>query len=213
MDMFAFRALERLVAVMIGGMAIYLGYRLFFTIESGEGNARVSLPGDITIMISRVGPGVFFALFGTMVVAASFYYAIKYQEISQSAREGTVIRELNGMGAAAEPAAHEGWAGTADASADAGQALQLDRVRLRQEVEFLNRVPGLLRPDMNEGQREEAARHLREIKLRLMLTVWASDWGNSGTFRIWAEGGPEPEDAETFREARVFYTSGEEDLP
>jgi hypothetical protein len=134
MDMFAFRALERLVAVMIGGMAIYLGYRLFFTIDGGAGNARVSLPGDVTIMISRVGPGVFFALFGTLVVAASFYYAIKYQEISQSARESTIMRELNGIGAAAEPGVREGRDAT-DASADQGQALELEsnRLRLRQD--------------------------------------------------------------------------------
>jgi hypothetical protein len=66
---------------------------------------------------------------------------------------------------------------------------------------------------MSEGQRQEAARHLREIKLRLMLTVWGSDWGDSGTFRNWAEGGPEPKDGKTFREARGFYASGEEDVP
>ena len=211
MDMFAFRALERLIAVIIGGMAIYLGYRLFLTIQAGGGgSARVSLPGDVTIMISRVGPGVFFALFGTIVVAASLYYAIKYNETAQATREGTIYtRELTGIGPAANTTAREGQ-GATGLSASQGQTLELDRVRLRQEIEFLNRVPGLLTPELNQGQRQETARHLREIKLRLMRTVWASDWGDPGAFRIWAEGGPKAENGETFRKAHVFYAAGEE---
>ena len=74
------RGIERLVIVLIGGMAIYLGYRLFLAVKAeAEGEAKISLPHDVTVMVSRVGPGVFFALFGSMVVIASLYFSIALQ--------------------------------------------------------------------------------------------------------------------------------------
>lgn len=216
MDMFAFRALERLVAVIIGGMAVYLGYRLFHAIpHGGDGEARVSLPGEVSIMISRVGPGVFFALFGTLVVAASLYYAIKYDETTRTSPDGvTYTRTLSGIGNAGGGALvrREAVATVEEVAADP-QALELERIRLRQEIEFLNRIPHALSAELNEGQRQEAARHLREIKLRLMRSVWGSDWGDPEDFRIWAEGGPEPGDGEAFRRARILYAAGQEDAP
>jgi hypothetical protein len=214
MDVFAFRALERLAAVIIGGMAIYLGYRLFLAIQTGgEGKAEVSLPGDVTIMISRVGPGVFFALFGTIIVAASFYYAISYSETAQATPQGTTtVRQLSGIGPSAGTAAPERTA-VANAAARDEEAVVAERLRLRQEIEFLNRAPDLLRPGLNDGQREEIARHLREIKLRLMQSVWGDDWGDPRAFRDWAENGPEPADGKGFREARGFYDAGEARAP
>jgi hypothetical protein len=37
------------------------------------------LPGNISIYLSRVGPGVFFALFGAAVIALSLHHAIQYK--------------------------------------------------------------------------------------------------------------------------------------
>ena len=71
---FAMRAAERLVGVLIGGISIYLGFRLFLALPnlSTDGEGKVELPGGISIYVSRVGPGVFFALFGTILVGFSF---------------------------------------------------------------------------------------------------------------------------------------------
>src|SRR5918996_4726813 len=81
MDILLLRGLERLAVVLIGGMAIYLGYRLFLAVKAeASGEAKISLPGDVTVMVSRVGPGVFFALFGSIVVAASLYFSIRYSD-------------------------------------------------------------------------------------------------------------------------------------
>ena len=70
------RFLERLCAVVIGGIAIYLGYRLFLKVpERHDSAGKLVLPWDVSVVLSRVGPGIFFALFGASVVGASFFKA------------------------------------------------------------------------------------------------------------------------------------------
>jgi hypothetical protein len=88
--------------------------------------------------------------------------------------------------------------------------LALERLRLRQEIEFLNRLPTLLGRGLSEGQRPAAARQVREIKLRLMTTVWGDDWADPKSFRLWAEGGGAAEDSDAFAAARAFYEAGAE---
>jgi hypothetical protein len=204
MEILLMRGLERLAVVLIGGMAIYLGYRLFLAVKAeASGEAKISLPGDVTAMVSRVGPGVFFALFGSIVVATSLYFSIHYSDAE---------RAYSGIGssvAGRPPASGPAIPAAADRMAPAAD-LELDRVRLRQEIEFLNRLPALLGPGLSEGQRATAARHLREVKLRLMSTVWADDWSDPAAFRLWAEGGAEVTDGEAFRRARAFYEAGAE---
>jgi hypothetical protein len=201
MDILWLRGIERLAIVLIGGMAIWLGYRLFLAVKAeAEGEAKITLPHDVTVMVSRVGPGVFFALFGSMVVIASLYFSISYSDADRN-----VVYMAPAEQAAAETASR-----VAMASAPAGETLALERLRLRQEIEFLNRLPGLLGPGLSEGQRATAMRHSREIKLRLMAAVWADDWSDPARFRLWAEGGGAAEDSDAFAGARAFYEAGAE---
>lgn len=66
------RSFERILDTVIGGISIYLGYRLFLKLpEKTDSQGKVVLPGNISIYLSRVGPGVFFALFGAAVIALS----------------------------------------------------------------------------------------------------------------------------------------------
>jgi hypothetical protein len=204
MDILLMRGIERLAIVLIGGMAIYLGYRLFLAVKAeAEGEARITLPHDVTVMVSRVGPGVFFALFGSMVVVASLYFSIRYSDAGRD-----VV--YSGMAPAGLSAAGETAGAVPTAAAASDEALALARLRLRQEIEFLNRLPGLLGPGLSEGQRETAAGHVREIKLRLMASVWADDWSDPDSFRLWAEGGAAAEGGDAFGSARAFYQTGAE---
>jgi hypothetical protein len=79
---FLWRAVERFANVLIGALAIYLGYKLFMNLperrEEKKGEMKLMLPGDISVYVSRVGPGVFFALFGTAVVLMSFVSAVRF---------------------------------------------------------------------------------------------------------------------------------------
>ncbi|MFQ5627503.1 MAG: hypothetical protein ACE5I1_01985 [bacterium] len=68
MDEFTIRMLERVLAVAIAGVSIYLGYKLFGMIphiQVGEG--KINFPGG-SVHLFRTGPGVFFALFGCFII-------------------------------------------------------------------------------------------------------------------------------------------------
>ena len=70
------RMIERLIAVLIGGGAIYLGFQLFKIVpyvKTGEG--KFIFPGG-SVHLLRTGPGVFFALFGCAIVYWSFSHPI-----------------------------------------------------------------------------------------------------------------------------------------
>lgn len=80
MDPVILRAIERIIAVVIGGVCIWLGQRLFLQIpEQKAGEGKIQFPGGISVYVARVGPGVFFALFGATLVAVSFYRGIEVQ--------------------------------------------------------------------------------------------------------------------------------------
>ena len=83
MDIQILRGMERIIAVLIGGFSVYLGYRLFMNLpEQKDSEGRIILPGDISVYLSRVGPGVFFALFGSVVLGISFYFQLTINPMS-----------------------------------------------------------------------------------------------------------------------------------
>jgi hypothetical protein len=66
------RATERILLVMVGALAVYLGYCLFREIPTAKNaEGKVELPGGVSIFLTRIGPGVFFALFGIAVIGYS----------------------------------------------------------------------------------------------------------------------------------------------
>src|SRR4051812_15285621 len=63
-----FRGGERLVIVAVAALCIWLGYKLFQSLPAQHGSGgKLDLPGAKLVM-SKIGPGVFFALFGGLVL-------------------------------------------------------------------------------------------------------------------------------------------------
>lgn len=62
-----FRGVERLLIVAGGIIALYLGYRLFVSGLVG-GQTGELIGKSLSVRLVRVGPGIFFALFGTCVL-------------------------------------------------------------------------------------------------------------------------------------------------
>ncbi len=63
MDLITISALQRVLAVVIGGLCIYLWYLLFYHIsEQKESGSKINLLGGISIFFTRIGPGIFFTL-------------------------------------------------------------------------------------------------------------------------------------------------------
>ena len=106
------RAAERLLVVVGGLMGIYFGYRLFtngvIVDQSASGEFRT-----FKLSLGRVGPGVFFALFGTTLLGYSLTNPITVNPDSNSltfAHQGTneeplaLVKTLNALqGLRADP--------------------------------------------------------------------------------------------------------------
>ena len=201
MDLLELRVVERILAVVIGGLSIYLGYRLFIKLpEQKDSEGKMTLPGDISIFFSRVGPGVFFSLFGAAVVALSLQHGLELD----------VARKANVTAAASEQTAsvkvrYMGGAGEADPARR--EAL---RAEARRTIAELNKLSSLLPASLPASRRTDVAQAVRESKLALLGMVWGSDWGDFATFRNWVNDGEadpvpsgiSPEAVKTFGQTR-----------
>lgn len=192
MDLITFRFIERIVAVIIGGIAVYLGYRMFLKIpESHDSEGKITLPWNFTVILSRVGPGVFFALFGAGVVALSLYKGLEVSE-KKSGSAAELAAPATGAtdesrefrwGAATTPA------GNAEARADA-------RALLRRDIATLNNITNALPSDLPEHERTPIELAIPRIKFALMKPMWGeaqTGWGTPSEFETWLkEGEPQP---------------------
>ena len=211
MDPVILRSIERIVAVLIGGLSIYLGFRLFLAIpERTESAGKVVLPGGISIYLTRIGPGAFFALFGSIVVATSFHQAISYHENSQSARTQKIVvaqdvrsEPSQAAESAAASRSYTGFGGTA-----AGRDLLLLRIQTARDIQFLNTaLRQNLRTDLSPQRRADIDTAIPRLKLALLWSVWDPAWGDFARFKEWLDNGslgPAPNQI-----AERFYVRGE----
>jgi hypothetical protein len=187
------RLLERILDVAIGGISIYLGYRLFLRLPvSTDSSGKVILPGNISVYLSRVGPGVFFALFGALVVGVSLETAVRYSE-----REPTNADTFVGKPAAKtvrESSKNFIGLGSAIDSGDS-EAVADGRSLLHKEIAIMNTIPAELKSDLSQQDRNEVMRAISRIKFALMKPVWdsGSGWGDPARFEEWLKAGaPDP---------------------
>lgn len=201
MDPMILRAIERILAVAIGGLSICLGYRLFLAVpRQRDGSGSVKLPWNISVALARVGPGVFFALYGAVVVGYSLHGAIHMVERVEQGPNGqpVTLRESHALGAVA-------------AAPGSGDSLAGRRLRGAGQVEFLNTLGQFLRQDIDPAERRAIQRQVTALKLAIMAPLWADDWGSESALRDWAEGQrqyPLPRESDA---AAQFFRIGEED--
>ena len=182
-----FRALEQPLIIGVGGLAIWLGYLLFRHLpQRTDSEGKFRLPGGISIYISRVGPGVFFALFGSATVGLSFHYPLVVTEPAS----GWQISYFSSTGSSQED-----------------DALPMARLRVRSQIGFVHAIPDALRSDLSDEERSAIARSLRETKLELIRCVWA-DWGDWDAFADWARRGASGPPPSGLRDAAAIYRHG-----
>jgi hypothetical protein len=179
------RMVERILGVLIGGVLIYFGYRLFLSLagqcgrESGGGS--FSFAGGNKIKLSKVGPGVFFALFGaglivfSLVKSVSLTVSPRAVKSTSGSKPGVIAAsEYKFVGAVSIPETDE------------------DRARMRaetqQDIVALNRALD----GANAAGRSNLARAVSKAKLALMEPLWAEDWGEPAEFRDWLDKGGGP---------------------
>jgi hypothetical protein len=120
--------------------------------KGGEG--KIEFPGAASIFMTRVGPGVFFAMFRAAIVGLSLYKGI------DSSRRGD----------AGAPIVYQGIVAKAPLPPDGVH--QLAQLHLRSHIEFLNTLPLWVKEDLGEAARREVSLRREEIKLLLMEKAW-----------------------------------------
>jgi len=163
------RAAERVLLVLAGALCIYLGYSLFRNMPSiPRGEGKLQLPGGISIFLSRIGPGVFFALFGCLVIGYS------------------VARPVNlsvpaGLGQASS---YSGF-GERDTPRPAA-AIEVEGLSPEVAIARLNGFLANARVGLSRPQADELAEAVRAAKFAIMLSEWKPEWGDRAKFADWA---------------------------
>ena len=178
------RMVERILGVLIGGVLIYFGYRLFLDarVKRGrsDGSGDFTLAGGNKIKLSKVGPGIFFALFGAGLIVFSLTRSVS----------------LTTTGPVAAPSAKGSAANTVATVKFLGAASlpENDEDRARRRTEMQQQITALNRAvdRASAAERPELELAVGYSKLALMERLWADEWGDLADFREWLEKGGAP---------------------
>ena len=165
-DPVVLRMLERIIGVLIAGMAIFLGYRLFFHLPfQNDGRGKIELPG-VKVVLSRVGPGIFFAAFGSIILYYSLTSTVSVNHNSDNAQTGTssgeVISTFLGAGG------------------KGGEVTPQQRNKALNSIAMLNCAQRLLeKGDSAAALSDRLSLAIVDAKRTLLLSVWdEGDWGS-----------------------------------
>jgi len=197
MDPFLIRGIERIISTLTGALLAYLGYRLFTVIPAKtDSKGKIILPGGISIYLSRVGPGVFFALFGAIIVSASFYFGLTIvsQDSNNNAHPddkapSNVQMQISYLGA--------------------GESIAQSRAHMQGDFVTINRFMAEIKSKTSKDQWQSVDKAFSNLKVISMATVWGSDgsWGSFVEFRKWIHSGEE-DPPEKIKKAADFYRAG-----
>jgi hypothetical protein len=145
------RMLERLLVVAFAGLGVYLGYRLFLQIpDYKDAQGEIKLPAmNMSVTFSRVGPGVFFAIFGVAVLLASYLHPI------------TVEPPKGSPAATGEEAGSAGFQGATPTQEE--QERSLNRVVVAHMMASLNGLQAVISQDPRLGNEDGTT--IRDTKL------------------------------------------------
>ena len=159
------RAAERIFLVLVGALAIYLGYSLFRHMPSiNRAEGKFELPGGVSVFFSRIGPGVFFALFGCAIIGYSVTKPVAF-----TLPDAAVY---SGFGQDRQPS-------PSGKIAIAGLDPEIAVARLNG---FLVKA----RQNFGQVEADELEEAVRAAKFAIMLAGWKSEWGDRAAFERWA---------------------------
>jgi branched-subunit amino acid transport protein len=175
------RATERMLLVLVGALAIYLGYNLFIRMPNAvrgkhDGEGKIELPGGVSIFLTRVGPGIFFALFGIAVIG----YSVT-RPVNLDFPAPTTVASAGGSAGGLH------FSGFAQ-SEPARPAVQTAIVGGPEPEIVVARLNGIFQKaqsQMNTVEAEELAQMIRAAKFSVILGRWKPEWGDRAAFERW----------------------------
>ncbi len=172
------RATERILLVLVGALAIYLGYSLFLRMPNAakgkqDGEGKIELPGGISIFLTRVGPGIFFAAFGIAVIGYSVTRPVSLDFPTPTTLASTGGLHFSGITeGVTTPAA-------APLAAIAGPEPEI-------VVAKLNGYYQKAQSQLNTVEAAALAQTIRAAKYAVTIGGWKPEWGDRATFERWA---------------------------
>ncbi len=180
------RMIERIGDVVIGGLAIYYGYTLFLRLPDLKNSQGEVKWGDRSVILSRIGPGVFFALFGVAVTLVSLYRPVSFGTSSDLL---LLMRNSGETPAAAmavaspettSNAAFSGIGANPSTPTASPEAL----LRIRGDISLLNSLEGKLGSGANTTEQRDFDLALPRIKLAMIESVWnEAEWSDRILFQ------------------------------
>jgi hypothetical protein len=182
------RAAERILLIPVGALAIYLGYCLFRLIPtSANSEGKLELPGGISIFLTRIGPGVFFALFGAMLIG---YSATRPVEFTMPSVISAVTRSLPGQENKPIQASSELSGGKYSGAVETPPPPLPGGLKPEDVVAKLNGYAEDARARLaNKAAADEIAEAIKAAKLAVMISNWNAKWGDRAAFEHWVREG------------------------
>jgi hypothetical protein len=179
------RATERILLVLVGGLAVYLGYRLFQLIpRTSKSEGKLELPGGVSIFLTRIGPGIFFALFGIAVIGYSVAQPVRLDLPN--------VATLSGFGQRNEVPTTR--------SSELVAGYEPERV-----VAKLNGLILEARQRLDPPAAAEYEAAIRSAKYSIMLGRWKAEWGDRAAFERWARENGEKDPPDHLSPASLIF--------
>ena len=183
--MLLMRMVERLLGLLSGALCVVLGYRLFINLpEKTDSSGKVVLPGGVSIWLSRVGPGIFFALFGAVIVAYSFASAVRVTN-EQSMTPSQASSDAPGTTVAMRRQEIAAMSARAAKRSSTEQTLVARRGSLADHNTAIDR----LGRDAAPPERDRLIAGLQNAKVLLLRSTWIPAWGDPARFQSWINSG------------------------
>ena len=177
------RMVERLLGLLAGALCVVLGYRLFINLPDKTDSAgKVVLPGGVSIWMSRVGPGIFFALFGAGIVAYSFSSAVKVTN-------ETTMPQVSADVPAATAALRRQEISAMSGRTAKTQTSEETLLQLRGTMADLNATIDRLGRDVAPPERDRLIAGVQNAKVLLLRGAWNPAWGDPVRFQSWINSG------------------------
>jgi hypothetical protein len=97
------RSLERLLIVVFAGASLWMGWQLFLRVANTTDQQAEFSYKDMVVRLQRVGPGVFFALFGAVVLSISLSNSLVVSNPSGGQGQDEADQDQDGPRTAADP--------------------------------------------------------------------------------------------------------------
>lgn len=170
------RSLERLIAVLLGGLAIYYGFRLFLVVPvETQSDGKINLPG-MSVVLAKAGPGLFFTAFGVVVLVVSLTQPVSVGGTDPDYVGATAGASQPNSGPARRPPAVRTTLPS-----------QQEIARVQLAISVINCMNHLATTGGRRLPVQDVEIASRNAKLALLATVWSTEeWGEYEAFQNWA---------------------------